>query len=440
MKKAGACLLTGILMTTTGFAEDWPQFCGPQRNNVSAETGLARNWPKDGPDVLWETAVSRGYAGPAIKGGKVYFLDREGENSLIRCLNLASGKEDWRCAFSDPGQLKAKQYEGTRGTPTVTDDSLYAVTFLGTAVCVDLKSHEVKWQCNFVEDYDKKLDGWGVAQSPLVYGDVVILAPMTKQHSLLALDQNSGKEVWTVSGFLSEGFSSPQILSVDGVDQVVMAAGIKAPKPVRRGKDEEAQPTATAAQPTVVYAVSPQDGKLLWSYEGGSGEKPIPHPIQVSRNSFFIRSCYKAVSAMLQVEKNEGGYAIKELWQTKEAATQIEQPVFFKDHLFVGGTFKSPRKGLICMDLDGNVKWDSSKTEGAPAFTDLNMIAADGMLIGLDGDSGVLHLIEASSEVFNELASAKVVAEKGQTWAPIALSDGKLIVRDHDVMKCLKLK
>jgi hypothetical protein len=92
------------------------------------------------------------------------------------------------------------------------------------------------------------------------------------------------------------------------------------------------------------------------------------------------------------------------------------------------------------MDPDGNVKWDTGSIEGAPVFDHLNMIAADGMLIGLDGDSGKLHLIEAAPQGFNQLASAKVLTEKGQTWSPIALSDGKLLVRDHTVMKCLNLK
>lgn len=220
------------------------------------------------------------------------------------------------------------------------------------------------------------------------------------------------------------------------------AGGSKPKKSSRRGKKEapkEKKPKAKPG-PAYIFAVSPKDGTVLWSYDGFICHNPIPHPIAVNRNTLFITSGYKAISTMLQVKKHEGAYAVKELLKTEDAATQIEQPIFVNDHLFVGGTVKAAKKGLVCIDLDGNVKWDSNEIGSAPKFEHLNMLAADDMLIALDGASGMLHLIDASPDAFNELASAKVVAEKGQTWAPIALSDGKLLVRDHTEMKCLNLK
>lgn len=443
MHKAGICTAAGLVLFSTAFAGDWPQFCGPSRNNTSTETGLAHSWPAAGPAVLWTAKVTSGYAGPAVKNGSVYLLDHDGSrSSSVRCLALDSGEELWSCSFDDPGSVD-KKYPGTRGTPTVTDDSLYAVTLLGTVVCVDLKSHQIKWQHSLIKDYGKKRGAWGIAQSPVLAGDLVIIAPLTEAASLVALNKDSGKEVWKVSGFAGDGYVSPELISIDGEDQVLMVAGGSKPeKPARRGKPAAAEDEEPKGKqrPTYVFAVSPKDGKVLWSYEGWFCIAPIPHPVPVGANTLFITSGYKAVSSLFKVEKKAGGYEIKELFQTEEAATQIEQPVFVNSHLFVGGTTKSARRGLVCLDLEGKVKWDSSKVAGAPAFNDLNMIAADGMLIGLDGDSGKLHLIEASPKAFKELASAGVLAEKGQTWAPIALSDGKLLVRDHTVMKCLNLK
>jgi outer membrane protein assembly factor BamB len=438
MHKAGI-FAAGLMLFTTAFAGDWPQFCGPNRNNTSAETGLARSWPANGPAVLWTANVTSGYAGPAVKDGRVYLLDHDGTRSSIRSLALDSGKELWTCSFDDPGELKNKKYPGTRGTPSVTDDSLYAVSLFGTVVGVDLKSHQVKWQ-HSLKEYGKTLGGFGIAQSPLLYGNLVIIAPLMETGSLVALDKDSGKEVWKVSGFPGTGFVSPVMISIDGEDQILMVAGgAKPPKPGRRAADDEAE-QATEPRPTVVFAVSPKDGTVLWRYEGWSCDNPIPHPILVDRNTLFITSGYKSVSVLIKVEKKDGGCEIKELFKTENAATRIEQPVFANNHLFVGGTTKNDRRGLVCIDLAGTVKWDAGKVEGAPVFNDLNMITADGMLIGLDGDSGKLHLIEATPKAFNELASATVLAEKGQTWAPIALSDGKLLVRDHTVMKCLNLK
>ena len=443
MRKTGTGVLAGMMMTAAVFGNDWPQFCGPTRNNISTETGLAKSWPKDGPEVLWTVDVSTGFAGPAVKDGVVYLMENDGTKSSIHARALDSGKELWVCSFDDPGTLKNEKFPGARGTPTVTDDSLYAVTLLGTAVGIDLKTHQIKWKLNFVKDYDKKLDGWGVAQAPLLYGNLVILAPMTKTGSMVAVDKDSGKEVWKVTGFFSDGFVSPQLFSIDDEDQILMvSAGSKPEQPSRRPKKEapEEETSKEPPRPTYVFAVSPKDGKVLWSYDGWFCSKPIPSPVLVNRNTLFITGGYKAVSQMLEVKKNEGSYAMKELLKTEAAAVQIEQPVFVNDHLFVGGTVKKPSRGLVCMDLNGKVKWDTNEIQGAPVYEHINMIAVDGMLIGLDGDTGTVNLIEATPTAFNLLASAKVLAEKGQTWGPMALSDGKLLVRDHKVMKCLQLK
>jgi outer membrane protein assembly factor BamB len=439
MKKSNVCVLAGILMTTA-FAGDWPQFCGPTRNNSSAETGLARTWPADGPEVLWTVDITSGYAGPAVKAGQVYLMDHDGTNSSLRAFALASGKELWTCSFSDPGTVKDKKFPGTRGTPSITDDSLYAVTLLGTVVGVDLKSHEVKWRHNLVTDYGKAMGGWAIAQSPLLVGNLVILAPLTEACSLVALDQDTGREVWKVSGFPGGGFVSPTLVSIEGEEQIVMAAGGASPPKPKPGEENAAPGEPKKSRPTYVFSVSPKDGKVLWSYTGWSCDNPIPHPVQVNRNTLFITSGYKSISTMIKVEKADSGYAVQELFKTENAASWIEQPVFANEHLFVGGTVKSSKRGLVCVDLDGNVKWDSGSTQDAPVFDHLNMITADGLLIGLDGNTGTLYLIEATPTAFRQLASFRVLAEKGQTWAPIALSDGKLLVRDHTVMKCLNLK
>jgi outer membrane protein assembly factor BamB len=240
MSKTGMCALWGAALMMSASAGDWPQFCGVQRNNVSAETGLARSWPADGPEEIWSVDVTTGYAGPAIKDGKVYLLEHTDGVSSIRCFAFDSGKELWTCSFDDPGELKNKKYPGTRGTPTVTDDSLYAVTLFGTAVCIDLKSHTLKWQHSLKQDYGKDVGGFGVAQSPLLHGDLVILAPMSAEGSVVAVNRNSGAVVWTTSGYPGTGFVSPSLISVDGKDQLlVVAGGEKPPKKRRKKKTEE---------------------------------------------------------------------------------------------------------------------------------------------------------------------------------------------------------
>ena len=443
MGKAKKCVTAVFTLLVSVHAADWPQFCGPDRNNISSETGLARSWPEGGPKEVWSADVTEGYAGPAIKDGKVYFLEHEDEVSSVRCLALDSGKELWRVEFDDPGGLSNKRYPGTRGTPTVTGDALYAVTLFGKAVCVDLESHKIKWQLN-LEDRGRESQKYGFAQSPEVHENRVFFAPLSKENSVFAVDKDTGEVVWKLSDHPGGGFASPILLPLAGEDQlVVMLGGERAPKKRRRRRqaEESEQPEGPKKlRPTHVIGVSPKDGKVLWSYDGWSCHNPIPHPILVDEDTIFITAGYESVSMLLRIEKGADGYTVEELMKTEDAATWIEQPVFINNHLFVGGNSKSSKNGLVCIDLQGTVKWDTNEIDSAPKFDHLNMIAADNMLIGLDGDSGMLHLIEALPKGFNELSSAKVVAEKGQTWSPIALSDGKLVVRDHHVMKCLDLK
>jgi outer membrane protein assembly factor BamB len=439
MKKTIRWIVLGAVLAGVAVAADWPQFCGPTRNNISVETGLVRSWPAEGPEVLWKVDVTTGYAGPAIKNGKVYLMDHEDGESNLRCLAFDSGEELWRVKFDDPGELKHKKFEGTRGTPTVTEDSLVAVTLHGTVFCVDLKSKKVVWSKNMQRDYGKISEAWGFAQSPLLVGDLVIITPLTETHGVIAMDRKSGEVVWMNNDYFGGGWTSPTLIKMDGEDQIIVVAGGERPKKPSRRKSEDAEEAPAepkALRPTVVFALSPMDGKVLWDYEGWSCFGPIPNPVMTGNDTLFISSGYKSVSTYIQIKENK----VKELWKTEDAATWIEQPIFVNDHLFVGGTTKKPSKGLVCINLDGEVQWDTNQIEGAPAFDHLNMLAADGMLIGLDGNSGLLHLIETNPKKFNKLASAKVVAEKGQTWAPIALSDGKLLVRDHTQMKCLNLK
>jgi outer membrane protein assembly factor BamB len=449
MKRVFRFVMLCFVLAGSAGAADWPQFCGPQRDNLSAETGLKRSWPAGGPEVLWTVDVTTGFAGPAIKDGKVYLLEHTNNVSRVLCLSVDSGKELWRAELDDPGELKNKKFPGTRGTPTVTDDALYAVTLYGTVFCVDLKSQKVTWQHSMASEFGKQSDTFGFAQSPLLIGDLVVIAPLTKTHGVVALDRKSGAIQWTSADFSGDGFVSPSLIKVNGQEQILMVAGgEREKKPPRRKKgapesdeDEEEDAGEESAEPaplrpTVVFALSPKDGSLLWSYDQWSCITPIPHPIMTGKDTLFITSGYKSVSTLIRIKGND----VSEVWKTEDAATWIEQPLLVDGSLFVGGTTKRSNKGLVCIDLDGEVQWDTNQIEGAPTFDHLNMIAADGMLIGLDGNSGVLHLIEATPKKFNELASAGVLAEKGQTWAPIALSDGKLLVRDHNQMKCLNLK
>ena len=435
-------MTVGVMLATTLCAGDWPQFCGPDRNNISSETGLANSWPESGPAVLWETEVFDGYSGPAIMDGKVYLIDRDGENSVLRCLDLKTGKPLWECAFADPGEMTGTKFAGTRGTPTVTPSAVYLLTGYGTLACIDQQTKQVKWARNLVADFDLTLHQWGYAQAPCLYGDMVLVAMNTDDASVFSFDTATGTQLWASPKLGLHGYVSPQIYTMCGVDMVVaVGSSEKAAKRGRRkeGEDAESKPKKELA-PSHVAGLSPKDGSVLWDYTGWRCERAIPHPVQLPDNRLFITGGYDAGSAMIQIAKRGSGFEVKELYRTDEVGAQLHQPIPIGKHIFIGSNSNSRKDGLACLSLDGKLEWRTKDVEGAPNFERGPFIFAEGKLIILDGKTGILYLVKADPTEYKQLASAKMVEENDMAWAPLALSDGKLLVRDWNTLKCVDLK
>lgn len=440
MKSMILCLTVGISMAV--HAADWPQFCGPNRDNVSVETGLADSWPSGGPKVLWETEVHDGYSGPAIKGGKAYLVDRDGDMSLLRCLDMKSGEQLWAVTIDDPGKMKGSKYDGTRGTPTVTEEAAYFVTGYGTLACIDLNSKKVKWQHSLTEDYDNELHQFGIAQSPSLYGDAVLVAPNSKEVGVAAYDRVSGERLWVSPGLGFHAYISPRVETVCGEDMVItIGSSERAERGGRRRRDEEKEPEPKKElAPGHVVGLSPRDGSILWDYTAWRCHMAIPHPVALPGNRFFITGGYDAGSAMIQLTKKGNDFEVKELYRTDEVGSQLHQPIHVGDHLFIGSNSNSRKDGLASFTLDGTLEWRTKDIDDAPNFERGPFILADGKLIMLDGKTGVLHLVKADPSKFQVLTSAKMVEENDMAWAPLALSDGKLLIRDWNILKCVDLR
>jgi outer membrane protein assembly factor BamB len=442
LMKMNGWLVLGCLVAGSVMAADWPQFCGPNRNNVSEETGLADTWPADGPKVLWETAVHDGYSGPSIKGGKAYFIDRDGDSSLLRCLDMTSGQDLWTVSIHDPGVMKGKKFEGTRGTPTVTDDAIYLVTGYGTLACIDLKTKKVLWKHQLLEEYGIELHQFGIAQSPSIYKNMVLVAPNAPDFGVAAYDKKTGKLIWKSKGLGFHSYICPRVEQVCGVDMVIaVGSSEKAPRPSRRKKeDDEPEPVKKELAPGHVVGLSVQDGSILWDYTNWRCHMAIPHPVALSDNRFFITSGYDAGSALIQIRKDSSGFAFEEIYKTDEVGAQLHQPIQVGDYLFVGSTSNSRKDGLASFALDGTLLWRTKDIDDAPRFERSPFLMADGKLIALDAKSGTLYLLKADPLNYTEISSAVLLKENEMSWAPMALSDGKLLLRDWDTMKCVDLR
>lgn len=403
------------------WASDWPQFQGPERNGSSPETGLLHMFPENGPKTLWTVSVGPGYGGPAIRDGEVYFLDRvEEKQDILRCLDLNTGEEKWRCAYDAPGSTG---HSGSRTTPTIDADFVYSVGLMGDFLCVDRKTHQPVWHKNLLKDYGLGTPSWGVSQSPSLYKDWVIAAPQAPNAFVAAYDKKSGDVAWASPGLGGVGYSTPVIATLCGVAQAVMISASE-----DRGLSR-------------VAGVSLEDGKVLWSYDGWQCKIPIPYATPIPNDRLFVTGGYKAGSVMLQLAKKEGGFEVSEVFKLdmNTCGSQIHQPLLYEDHLYVNSNSNEREDGMLCLTLDGKVLWRTTDLKGQPTFERGSLILADKMIIALDGKKGILYFIDPLPEGYKERCKAPVL-RGSKMWSPLALSDGKLIVRSQSEMKCLDLR
>ena len=405
--------------------DDWPQYLGPNRNATSTQTGLLRTWPGNGPEVLWTVPVGIGFGGPVVKDGKVYLLDRDDEvGDKLRSLDLASGEELWNFAYDAPGSV---MFPGSRSIPTIDGDMIFTSGPYGDLYAIDINTHRPVWHKNVWTDFGGgDIPRWAITQNPLVYGDLLIVASQAPQAGVVAYEKLTGTVQWTTPSLGPVGYVSPAMVNVAEEDHVVMITASE------RGGGGG-----------VVAGINPLTGEILWEYAGFQCIIPVPSAFDAGENRILITGGYRAGAVMLTVEKTaDGSYGVTELFKTVEFGGHTKPPVLVNDHFYSHYTTNERRDGLVCMSMDGEIKW---KTGRSPLFDKGSMILADGLILSTDG-AEKLYLIEPDPSAFKPIASADVLTagtgdsrRPNQNWAPMALSNGKLLIRDQNRLLCLNV-
>ncbi len=441
-----------LLCLTRAFTADWPQYLGPDRNSTSPQKGILRSRPESGPEILWTVEVGRGYGGPAVKDGKVYFLDRDddvGDN--LRCFDLSSGKELWNFSYDAPGSVS---FPGSRSVPTVDDNSVYSCGHNGDLYCIDIDTHKPVWNKNIWTDFGGELGGgyprgpgpasrfpiWAITQNPLIYGDLLVIVSQAPKAGVVAYDKRTGDIKWKTPSLGYVGYVSPAIVKVDGNDHVVMVT--PSTNPYRRSSPDENILGK-------IIGIDPFTGKILWEYQKWECHIPVPGAVDAGHNRVLVVGGYELGAVMITVEKKaDGSYGTTELFKTEEFGDQTKPAVLHDGYFYAQFGTNRTRDGLTCRRMDGKIMW---KTKRDPDFNKGSMIPADGLLLATDGAKS-LYLIEPDPFGFKPLAKVELLGEKNggdaragrfggaaQNWAPIALADGKLLVRDQSRMLCLKV-
>jgi outer membrane protein assembly factor BamB len=404
----------------------WPQFRGPNRDGISAETGLAPSWPEGGPKRLWEVnGLGGGFASVSIAEDKIFTTGDQGEDELVMALNLADGSPAW----PNPVKVSAawshdpNGYHGSRCTPTYDSGKLYVTGSHGDMVCLDAKTGAEVWHLNMRKDFDGKMhSGWGYSESPLVDGDLVICTPGGPEAMLVALNKNDGKEVWRTAipdlgkrGGDGAAYSSAVIGHGAGVKQYVQLVG--------RG----------------VIGVRASDGKFLWGYNPvANGVANIPSPL-INGDYVFCSTSYGTGSALVKLSPEGDGVKAEEVYflQAKQLNNHHGGMVMLGDYIYCG---HGQNEGApTCLEWKtGKIVWQEKRVpkRGSAAIT-----YADGKLI-FRYQNGRVSLIDATPEGYKEKSFFELegVAEKKPSWPYPVICGGKLYLREQDRLMCYDVK
>lgn len=391
-----ACLLAVSVVE----AADWPQWRGPNRDGKSAETGLLRAWPAQGPPQVFRAAgLGEGYSSLAVARGRIFTQGQRREGEFVLAFDAATGKKLWEAANGKV--FRERRGHGPRGTPTVDGDHVYALAGDGTLGCFDFATGRQLWGFNVVERFGGKVPGWGISESPLIDGDRLIVMPGGKGAALVALDKKSGNLLWKSQND-SVAYSSAIAFENDGIRQIV------------------------AFSDDAVFAVRADNGALLWRNKRVTNMiANIATPIYAG-GFLFVSSDYGTGGALFRLK---GEAKPEEVYFTRDMKNHYSTSVLVGDTLF---GFSS--SVLTALDFQtGRVRW-RDRTVGKGS-----LIYADGMLYVL-GENGTLALVEASPEAYREKARLDLTRGDFPAWSPPVIADGKLYLREQDHLYCWDIR
>ena len=401
---------------------DWPQWRGPGRDGQSREEGLLRGWPKEGPKLLWKaTGRGGGYGGVAVAAGRIYGLGKQGDEEVVWALEEGTGKPLWTLPLPRGKEKRDKIHrdDGPRSTPTVDGTRLYALGVYGDLVCLDLEGRQQVWHKNLRRHFNGEAKtGWGYCESPLVDGDKLICTPGRSNSAVIALDKKTGEPVWRaeVSSTQGAAYSSAVVVEVGGVRQYVqsLSSGL-------------------------VGIAADGGSRPLWEFNSLSNRVANVMTPLVRGNQVFCSAPYNRGSVLLQLTANDAGRVQHEVLKTL-SGDQMQNYhgglVLIDDHVYGG---HGHNNGVpVCLSLD---KWDFAwRQKQGEGTGSASVIAADGHLY-FRWENGTVALVEATPKEYRLKGKFDLPYVSGKPgWAHPALANGRLYLRDQDVLLCFDVK
>ena len=379
---------------------EWPGFRGPNRDSIVRGVQIKTDWSASPPVQMWRRPIGPGWSSFAVRGDLLYTQEQRGDDEVVSCYKVSTGEPVWR--HRDAVRFyESNGGAGPRGTPTLSDDRVYTMGATGILNALDASNGKVIWSRNAAADTGRKIPDWGIASSPLMVDDLVVVAV---SGTLAAYDIATGKPRW-VGPQHGGSYSSPQLATIDGVRQILLLS----------------TPGAVS--------VAPADGALLWEYswEGGAIVQPALTP-----DGGVLINAMSMMGGMgtrrLAVAHGDGGWTVEERWTSNGLKPYFNDFVIHKGHAFgFDGNI------LACIDLqDGKRKWKGGRFGNGQL-----VLLPDQDVLLVTSEDGELALVSATPDKFTELARLEVL--KSKTWNHPALIGDTLLVRNGEEMAAFRL-
>jgi outer membrane protein assembly factor BamB len=443
-------------------ADDWPQWQGPKRDSVSKETGLLKEWPKEGPPLAWKVStLGGGYNAPSVAEGRIYGMSHRGGEEVAWALNEKDGKELWATnlgpAHAQDGMPQGK--EGPGCTPTVDGERMYVLGLGGNLSCLQVADGKVVWQKSLTKDFGGQIPTWSYRESPLVDGEKVIVTPGGDDATIVALNKSTGETVWKSK-----------------VPDAPAAAGAPAGGPPGRGQggppgrgqgrpggprggggarggmgrsgaayasaiaiDFDGQRQYVQLTAKSLVGVSASDGRVLWHYDkpaNGAGincSTPLYHDGMI-----FASSAYGAGGGAVKLGILPGGGLVaQEVYFTKKLANHHGGYVVFDGCLY-GAHGGNEGGNIVCLDFKtGNELWNERQERRAAKGS---IALADGRLYYRVEDGTMLLIEPSKTEYLERGRFEQPDRTRSPAWAHPVIANGKLYIRDQDVLLCYDIK
>lgn len=403
---------------------DWPEWRGPARDGKSPDTGLRKEWPESGPELVWKAdGLGIGYSSVSLQNGRVYSMGEANGAEHVVALDLTDGKVVWKTVIGKNAGNGG--HAGPRCTPTLDGEYLYAIGSNGDLACLKTADGEKVWAKNLKDDFGgKMMSGWGYSESPLIDGDKLVCTPGGPEAAMVALNKRTGEEIWRASlpdigkaGKDGAGYSSIVISNAAGIKQYVQLLG--------RG----------------VIGVQASDGKFLWGYNRtAGGVANVPTPIVQGDYVFSTTGYPDGGSAVVEIEKaDDGSLKAQEVWYHSARKFQNHHGgmILIGEHLYGG---HGQNKGFpTCLEFKtGKIIWGGPDNRG-PGEGSAAVAYADGNLY-FRYQNAVLALIAAKPAEYKTLSKFKLPDSGKPSWPHPVIAGGKLFIRDQDQLYCFDLQ